>query len=140
MIREEFNRKFKEFENAKIYDEDLEGSGLGNVLYFLMVGKMVTYIGITGDLYHRMYGSTDSHCNNKIYGHVKYIEFGSRRELEEEERIFINMFPFLTNKQHNYRRHIKYISKEYIDSTTKPRESIKKYHSDRAVRMSTYFR
>jgi hypothetical protein len=105
-------KKYKKYDNKKIENK----SGI----YFLWRGDVITYIGISQEIYNRIYDSRTPHIHSKDFDFVSFEEIDmNNRSLEEYEYTLISLFNPRDNSANRGFTLYEYLPTEYKEHKEK---------------------
>lgn len=137
IINEDYNGIFDYVMNLKKFNIEEKHNADGTGIYFLFNNDIITYIGISQNIYNRIFCSRTSHIENKDFNSFAFVNIDlDNRDLEFFEYFLISFFHPCDNRQHRGFYHYDFLNIEYKNK----KENIEKIkRMEFAFEMAKYF-
>lgn len=134
IINEDYNGIFNYVMNLKKFSIEEKDNANGNGIYFLFNDDVITYIGISQNIYNRIFCCRTPHIEEKDFNYFSFINIDlDNRSLEFFEYFLISFFNPNDNRQHRGFFHYDFLN---IDYKNKKEEFEQKKRWEFAINMS----
>lgn len=114
ILKNDYNGVFNYVMNLKKFDINDSKKLNGKGIYFLFNDDVITYIGISQDIYNRIFCSQASHIDNKIFNKYAFINLDlDNRDLEFYEYFLISLFMPYDNHKHRGFSNYEFLNNDY---------------------------